>query len=66
MKIAGLIIALALILAWSLAMVAMLKGYNGYVASASIAGIVTLGELSRLILKVAGKGNVTQDIRARR
>jgi len=56
MKIPGMIIVLALVLAWSLAMVAMLKGYDGVVAGASIAGIVTLGELSRVIIKAAGKG----------
>ena len=58
MKIAGIIIVLALVLAWSLAIVALIKGYDGYVAGASIAGIVTLGELTRLIIKaVGGKGD---------
>ena len=47
----GKIVALALFFAWTIVITALAMGHNGIVASAGIAGIVTLGELARILVK---------------
>ena len=62
MKLVAYIIILALVLAWSIVITALLMGHDGAIAGAGIAGIVTLGEISRLIIKAVTKSSTLKQI----